>query len=139
MIDISELAFSYRNRRPNISSSFGMRVDTFTVPQGSSTALVGPSGSGKTTLLGLIAGTLRPDSGNVRVNDEAITDLTDGELGKFRVRQVGQVFQAFELLGYLTVIENVMLPWYILGEGGRSGALSRANDLLANPGVRLIQ
>ena len=135
MIDINELAFSYRSRRPDMSSSFGMRVDTFSVAQGSSTALVGPSGSGKTTLLGLIAGTLRPDSGIIHVNEQTVTELADGELGKFRVQNVGQVFQAFELLGYLTVIENVMLPWYILGEGARSGALSRARELLANVGL----
>ncbi len=117
MIEISELAFSYSNRRSELASIFGMRIDTFTVTQGSSTALVGPSGSGKTTLLRLIAGTLRPNSGNIRVTDQAITEFPDGELSKFRVRNVGQVFQAFELLNYLTVFENVMLPWYILGEG----------------------
>ena len=135
MIDISELAFSYSNRRSELTSIFGMRVDTFTVPQGSSTALVGPSGSGKTTLLRLIAGTLRPISGNIRVTDQAITEFPDGELSKFRVRNVGQVFQAFELLNYLTVFENVMLPWYILGEGRRSDALVRAKELLVSVGL----
>ena len=135
MIDISELAFSYSNRRSELTSIFGMRIDTFTVPQGSSTALVGPSGSGKTTLLRLIAGTLRPISGNIRVTDQAITEFPDGELSKFRVRNVGQVFQAFELLNYLTVFENVMLPWYILGEGRRSDALVRAKELLVSVGL----
>ena len=135
MIEISELAFSYSNRRSELASIFGMRIDTFTVPQGSSTALVGPSGSGKTTLLRLIAGTLRPISGNIRVTDQAITEFPDGELSKFRVRNVGQVFQAFELLNYLTVFENVMLPWYILGEGRRSDALVRAKELLASVGL----
>ncbi len=135
MIEISELAFRYSNRRSELASIFGMRIDTFTVPQGSSTALVGPSGSGKTTLLRLIAGTLRPVSGNIRVTDQAITEFPDSELSKFRVRNVGQVFQAFELLNYLTVFENVMLPWYILGEGRRSDALARAKELLASVGL----
>jgi putative ABC transport system ATP-binding protein len=135
MIDISDLAFSYGDRRSDLSSSFGMHIDTFRVPRASSTALVGPSGSGKTTLLGLIAGTLRPDSGNIRVDGQAITDFADNELREFRVRSVGQVFQAFELLSYLSVIENVMLPWYILGEGRRSSALVRAKELLASVGL----
>jgi len=135
MINISDLAFSYRSRRTDNTSSFGMRVDTFNVAQGSSTALVGPSGSGKTTLLGLIAGTLRPEMGDITVNQQAISGLSDGEIGQFRVRNIGQVFQAFELLSYLTVIQNVMLPWYILGDGHRSNALGRATILLASVGL----
>jgi putative ABC transport system ATP-binding protein len=135
MINISELSFSYRGRGSNQSSSFGMRVDEFTVPLGASTALVGPSGSGKTTLLGLIAGTLRAASGNIVVNDQAITDFSDNELGQYRIRSVGQVFQAFELLGYLTVVENVMLPWYIAGSGMKVDIRKRAEDLLIDVGL----
>ncbi len=135
MINISELAFSYRGRGPNQASSFGMRVQEFAVPLGASTALVGPSGSGKTTLLGLIAGTLRAASGSIIVNDKTITDFSDKELGQYRIRSVGQVFQAFELLGYLTVIENVMLPWYISGSGSKVDIRKRATDLLCGVGL----
>ena len=139
MIDIKELVFSYRGRGPNLSSSFGMRVASFAVPAGASTALVGPSGCGKTTLLGRIAGTLRVDSGSIHVNDQAITDFNDGELGRYRIRNVGQVFQAFELLGYLTVIENIMLPWYIAGSGRKSDIQKRAADLLLGVGLESKQ
>jgi putative ABC transport system ATP-binding protein len=135
MINISELAFSYRGRGPNLASSFGMRVQNLTVPVGASTALVGPSGSGKTTLLGLIAGTLRAASGSIIVNNQAITDFSDNELGRYRIHSVGQVFQAFELLGYLTVIENVMLPWYIAGSGLKADIRKRAADLLLDVGL----
>jgi len=135
MINVSELAFSYRRSGSDRSSSFGMRVDEFTVPQGASTALVGPSGSGKTTLLGLIAGTLRAVSGNIIVNDQAISNFSDSELGQYRIRSVGQVFQAFELLGYLTVTENVMLPWYISGSGSKVDIRKRAVDLLRGVGL----
>ena len=116
-----------------------MRVAEFTVPLGASTALVGPSGSGKTTLLGLIAGTLRADSGTIHVNDQTITNFNDGELGRYRIRNVGQVFQAFELLGYLTVIENIMLPWYISGDGRKSDIRKRAADLLLGVGLESKQ
>jgi putative ABC transport system ATP-binding protein len=135
MIDVSELGFQYSHRRQDESSSFGMRIRSLAVARGSSTALVGPSGSGKTTLLGLIAGTLRPDSGNIRVDDKLITEFADKQLGEFRVRNIGQVFQAFELLDYLSVVENVMLPWFIRGEGRRSDALARSKELLASVGL----
>ena len=139
MINVKELAFSYRGRGADKPSSFGMRVAEFTVPLGASTALVGPSGSGKTTLLGLIAGTLRADSGTIHVNDQTITNFNDGELGRYRIRNVGQVFQAFELLGYLTVIENIMLPWYISGDGRKSDIRKRAADLLLGVGLESKQ
>ena len=86
-------------------------------------------------MLGLIAGTLRADSGNIHVNNLPITEYTDGELGRYRIRSVGQVFQAFELLSYLTVIENVMLPWYISGEGRRTDIRHRATELLNSVGL----
>ena len=135
MINIHELEFSYRSRGPDRPSTFGMRVEEFFVPEGSSTALVGPSGSGKTTLLGLIAGTLRADAGSINVNDQVISNFNDGELGRFRIGNVGQVFQAFELLSYLTVNENVMLPWYISGSGRKADMRKRAVDLLYGVGL----
>ena len=134
MISISDLQFSYQGRSSS-ASSFGMRVAALTVPQGSSTALVGPSGSGKTTLLGLIAGTLRADSGRINVNDQTITDFSARDLGRFRIANVGQVFQAFELLNYLTVVKNVMLPWYISGNGRKTDIRKRAADLLHGVGL----
>ena len=132
MIDIGNLMFNYRTVREHGNSAFGMRIDRLTVPAGASAALVGPSGSGKTTLLSLIAGTLRPSSGSINVNHQIITGFNDRALGDFRIHNVGQVFQTFELLNYLTVIENVMLPWYITGEGHKKEIRKRAIDLLSN-------
>ena len=139
MISIRELAFSYRGRGSDLSSAFGMQVAEFIVPPGASTALVGPSGSGKTSLLGLIAGTLRASSGTIVVNDQAISNFNDGELGRFRIRCIGQVFQAFELLSYLTVFENVMLPWYISGIGRKADMRKRAMALLCDVGLEWKQ
>ncbi len=135
MIDIGNLVFNYRTVREHGKSAFGMRIDRLTVPAGASAALVGPSGSGKTTLLSLIAGTLRPSSGSINVNHQIITGFSDRALGDFRIHNVGQVFQTFELLNYLTVIENVMLPWFITGEGRKKEIRKRAIDLLSNVGL----
>lgn len=134
MIEISDLTFSYPQKGDE-AAAFAMRVGEFAVARGASTALVGPSGSGKTTLLGLIAGTLRADSGSINVNGEPISGFSVGELGRFRVRNVGQVFQSFELLDYLTVIQNVMLPWYISGDGRKSDVHRRASGLLESVGL----
>jgi len=135
MIDIRDLAFTYGTSGDGDNSAFGLRIDTLTVPAGASAALVGPSGSGKTTLLGLIAGTLRPSAGSVTVNDQIITGFSDHALGAFRIHNIGQVFQTFELLSYLSVIENVMLPWFITGEGHKKEIHDRATRLLGNVGL----
>jgi len=135
MIDIRDLLFNYRTVHEVGKSAFGMRIDAFTVPAGASAALVGPSGSGKTTLLSLIAGTLRPSSGSISVNDQIISNFSERALGGFRIHNVGQVFQTFELLNYLTVIENVMLPWFITGEGRKKEIRKRAIELLSNVGL----
>jgi len=135
MIEIRDLEFHYTGSADAGQPPFRVNVEAFSVPPNSSTALVGPSGSGKTTLLGLIAGTLRPARGQIQVGNQTITSLSDRELGSFRIRNIGQVFQSFELLDYLTVLENVMLPWYVVGEGRRSRAIARAAALLESVGL----
>ena len=80
---------------------------------GEQVALVGPSGSGKTTLLHLVAGILTPDAGRVRVDGEDLASLEDAARRAFRVRRIGLVFQEFELLEYLSVLDNVLLPYRI--------------------------
>ena len=77
---------------------------------GENTALIGPSGCGKTTLLNLLAGVLLPDSGVVEVAGNEVSGLGDAERRDFRIRKLGLVFQAFELLDYLSVLDNILLP-----------------------------
>jgi putative ABC transport system ATP-binding protein len=80
------------------------------IAYGEFVAIVGRSGSGKTTLLNLLAGIDRPTSGEVIVGDSTITSLSESGLAEWRGRSIGLVFQFFQLLPTLTVIENVMLP-----------------------------
>ena len=77
---------------------------------GSFTALMGPSGSGKSTLLNLIAGIDQPDSGSIVVNENQISVMSESELSRWRANNVGFIFQFYNLIPVLNVIENVELP-----------------------------
>jgi putative ABC transport system ATP-binding protein len=79
------------------------------------TAIMGPSGSGKSTLLHCVAGLDRPDSGEIRIGDTDITQLSDRELTLLRRDKLGFIFQAFNLLPTLTAAENIVLPLRIAG------------------------
>ncbi|HWO90136.1 MAG TPA: ABC transporter ATP-binding protein [Gemmatimonadales bacterium] len=83
--------------------------------QGSFTALMGPSGSGKSTLLNLIAGLDRPTSGTITVGGEAITAMKSSQLASWRSRNIGFVFQSYNLLPVLTAAQNVELPLLLTG------------------------
>lgn len=87
-----------------------LRSISFTIPEGEFVALMGPSGSGKTTLLNLLAGIDRPSQGNVTVADSQISGLSDAELAKWRHRNIGFIFQFYNLIPVLTAFENVELP-----------------------------
>ncbi len=84
------------------------------VPAGEFLALMGPSGSGKTTLLNLIAGLDRPSEGDVWVGGEHISEMSEGELARWRTRNIGFVFQFYHLLPVLSAYENVELPLLLL-------------------------
>ncbi|TAH11274.1 MAG: ABC transporter ATP-binding protein [Curvibacter sp.] len=95
-------------------------------------AIVGASGSGKSTLLSIIAGLDTPTSGTVRLAGQDIFAMDEDARAALRARQVGFVFQSFQLLGNLTALENVMLP---LELDGRKDARSAATEMLARVGL----
>ena len=99
------------------------------VARGESVAIMGPSGSGKSTLLNLIAGLDRPTSGTVTVGGERIDRLSETGVARFRRRQVGMIFQFFNLLDDMTVLDNVLLPAQLAGMPAKQ-ARSRAGELL---------
>ena len=83
---------------------------SFEIPDGEFVAVTGASGSGKSTLLGLIAGLDAPSSGQIWLDTDEITSMTEDGLARLRSEKVGFIFQSFQLLPTLTAIENVMLP-----------------------------
>jgi len=87
-----------------------LSIDEFTIDQGERVFLRGPSGSGKTTLLSLIAAVLTPRSGNITVDGVELSSLRGGQRDQFRVDRIGLVFQQFNLLPFMSVLENVQLP-----------------------------
>jgi putative ABC transport system ATP-binding protein len=102
---------------------------------GEITAIVGRSGSGKSTLLNLIAGIDRPSAGRVVVAGTRVDELDESRLSEWRGRTVGVVFQFFELLPTLTVLENVLLPIDFCRTLPRARAKARALELLESVGI----
>ena len=111
-----------------------LRGASLRVQSGDFVALMGPSGCGKSTLLNLIAGLDVADEGTITVAGELVTGRTEDELSRLRRRHIGIVFQFFNLLEGMTVLENVALPAVIAGRK-RKIAESRARDLLDLLGI----
>jgi putative ABC transport system ATP-binding protein len=111
-----------------------LRGANLIVPSGDFVALMGPSGCGKSTLLNLIAGLDVADEGTIAVAGELVTGRTEDELSQLRRRHIGIVFQFFNLLEGMTVLENVALPAVIAGRK-RKQAETRARDLLDLLGI----
>jgi len=109
MIRIHHLGFHYRE------GEFRLTMPEFTVAGSEKVAVIGPSGSGKTTLLNLIAGIITPTEGDVTVADVQVSNLNDRERRDFRITNIGFVFQDFELLDYLNVLDNILHPYRITG------------------------
>ncbi|MEU3462790.1 ABC transporter ATP-binding protein [Streptomyces sp. NPDC006733] len=107
---------------------------TLTVEEGEAVAVTGPSGSGKSTLLNLVAGLDKPTEGTVTVGGTRLDDLGEGGLARFRRERIGMVFQFFNLLDDLTVLDNIVLPAQLAGTV-RSKAAHRAHELLQTLGI----
>ena len=107
MVHIEGLRFRYR------TSDFAIQVPELALARGTWAAFTGPSGSGKTTLLNLIAGIRTPDRGRITVDGVNVEALSDPARREFRIGRLGLVFQEFELIEYLSVLDNILLPYRI--------------------------
>jgi putative ABC transport system ATP-binding protein len=105
---------------------------SFTVDSGSSVAITGPSGGGKSTLLGVIGGLAQPTSGRVRIGDSQISEMSERDRSDFRRSHIGFVYQADNLLPFLTLLENVGLQ---LALNGKSSGAGKSLAVLANLGL----
>src|SRR5829696_6853013 len=86
-----------------------LQIDSFAIEPAQSVALRGESGSGKTTFLNLIAGILRADAGEIRIDGESMTALPESERDRLRAAKLGYIFQTFNLLQGFSCLENVLL------------------------------
>ena len=106
---------------------------SFSVPRGQFLAIIGPSGSGKSTLLHILGGVDRPTSGHVYMNGEDVYSRSDTALAIFRRREVGLIYQFYNLIPVLNVVENITLPVLM---DGRKVNDARLQELLDTLGLR---
>ncbi|MEM9944070.1 MAG: ABC transporter ATP-binding protein [Planctomycetota bacterium] len=131
MISVENLQFKYPR------SDFALQVPSLKISPGDRVAIVGPSGSGKTTLLNLISGIATPDQGTITVGEINLPKLSEKQRRDFRISQIGFVFQKFELLDYLNVKDNILLPFLINDSLMLSSeVIERAESLTTQMGIK---
>ncbi len=123
VIDITELEFRWQTGGPTVLS-----VEALQVAVGERLFIKGPSGSGKSTLLSLLSGVTTAVAGSVRIMEQALERLGSVERDHFRADHIGYIFQMFNLIPYLSVVDNVMLPCRFSARR-RAKALARGNNL----------
>jgi putative ABC transport system ATP-binding protein len=130
VVSINDLKFQYP------SGQFQLNIPQFTVADSEKIALIGPSGSGKTTLLNLISGILKPEKGTTPVAEIDVHTLKDDDRRDFRIGTIGFVFQDFELLDYLNVLDNILHPYRITNALELDGTVrNRAVQLADEMGI----
>jgi ABC-type lipoprotein export system ATPase subunit len=130
MIHVSALKFSYPE------GGFHLDIESMSVQNGETVAVIGPSGTGKTTLLNLISGVAVPGAGKIMTNGIEVSALDDAARRDFRIQHIGFIFQEFELLEYLNVLDNILLPYRISGALELTPAVrTRAGELAGMVGL----
>ncbi len=131
MFRLQDVTKTYTRRGETVTA---FRCDTLDIAMGDYVAIVGPSGSGKTTLLSMLGGMLSPDTGKVWFGGESLYDLPITERTQRRRERIGFVFQTFNLVPYLTALENVQVPLFLHGVA-KSEQRDRAASLLEQVGL----
>ncbi|MGH1363834.1 MAG: ABC transporter ATP-binding protein [Calditrichia bacterium] len=129
ILEVVDLTRSFTSGSRHLTVLKGVN---FSIEAGTTNAIIGQSGSGKTTLLGLCAGLDRPSSGTVAINGQRLDPLSEDERAAVRNKEVGFVFQNFQLIPTLTALENIMVPLELRGE---HNIQPRAEELLNRVGL----
>ncbi|MCH8341230.1 MAG: ABC transporter ATP-binding protein [Chloroflexi bacterium] len=132
LVDIRDVVKDYEGPQGPIHA---LKRVNLRVGAGEFVGIRGPSGSGKSTLLNMITGVDRPTAGQVLINGQDLTELNEDRLARWRGDTVGVVFQFFQLLPTLTVLENVILPMDFARRGRPKERLERAQMLLEQVGL----
>ncbi len=111
-----------------------LRGVSFTVPEGDYVAIMGPSGSGKSTLLNLLGCLDKPTNGSFYLGEDDVSKMTDDQLSHIRASRIGFVFQSYNLIQQLTVVENIEVPLYYQGRAG-AAARRRSKELAGLVGL----
>ena len=135
LIELSGISKSYRTGDVVTPVLFDIDLQ---VSQGDYVALMGPSGSGKSTVMNLLGLLDRADSGHYRLDGQDVTDLSAAQHAEVRNRTIGFVFQSFNLLKRMTVLENVALPLLYAGQS-RAAARKRAQEVLEQVGLATLE
>lgn len=131
MIKIENLSKKYNSKG---NSVVALNEVSLSIEKGEFISIVGPSGSGKTTLLLCMGGLIHPSVGKVDIDGASIYDLDIKERAAFRLRNLGFVFQTFNLIPYLTALENVQIPLSLAGSNN-GNQTERATELLEKLGL----
>jgi putative ABC transport system ATP-binding protein len=131
MISLNQVSKTYRRHGNSIAA---LRPSTLHIQPGEYVAIIGPSGSGKTTLLSILGGMMAPTSGQLILGGKSVYDLSVADRTRLRGREVGFIFQTFNLVPYLTALENVQVPLYLLGLSKEQQA-RKAQEVLARVGL----
>jgi len=131
MLKMENVSKRYRHRGELVTALDGANLN---ISKGDFLAVVGPSGSGKSTLLLMLGGMLSPSSGRVLLEGESIYDLKSDQRARLRRNKIGFVFQTFNLVTYLSALENVKIPLYLGGLDERAQE-ERAAALLDRVGL----
>jgi len=131
MLRMEKVSKSYQHRGQLVKA---LDEATVHITQGDFVSVVGPSGSGKSTLLLMLGGMLSPSSGRVLLNDQSVYDLSSDGRARVRKQNIGFVFQTFNLIPYLTALENVQIPLYLAGLND-AGQEEKATALLERVGL----
>jgi len=131
---VTETLLEVRGVTKSYSGKVVLRRVSFSVMKSDFIMIIGPSGSGKTTLLGIIAGLEQPDSGDIFFLGQKLSELSEEKLSEYRNRHIGFIFQNYNLIPFLTAIENVSVPMIFAGINEKK-ALQRAKELLIQVGL----